>query len=189
MSLNALERLDFKPEIDLFAPRLNHQCSTYVSYRPDPEALAIDAYSLDWSNLNLYAFPPFSVIPTVLNKLKSTGHCCAAGLANTSMVSGSPQATQTKTSISESPERPSSAAKSSQGNSTNLAQTEPTNLSLIREGLPKYDLSLRATDVLMAHGERVFLSSIKLILSDGKSTVQEETLKIISFLTWCNKWY
>ena len=61
--LNALERLDFKPEIDSFAPRLNHQCSNYVSYRPDPEALAIDAYSLDWSNLNLYAFPPLSVIP------------------------------------------------------------------------------------------------------------------------------
>ena len=31
----------------------------------------IDAFSLDWSNLNLYAFPPFSVIPTVLKKLRS----------------------------------------------------------------------------------------------------------------------
>ena len=70
---NALERLDFKPEIDLFASRLNHQCANYVPYRPDPEVLAIDALGLDWSNLNLYAFPPFSVFPTVPNKLRSEG--------------------------------------------------------------------------------------------------------------------
>ena len=70
---NALERPDFKPEIDLFASHRNHQSSNKVSYRPDPEALPIDAFSLDWSNLNLYAFPPFSVIPTVLNKLRSEG--------------------------------------------------------------------------------------------------------------------
>ena len=69
----ALERLDFKPDIDLFASRINHQFPKYVSYRPDPEAFAIDAFSLDWSNFNFYAFPPFSVIPTVLKKLKSEG--------------------------------------------------------------------------------------------------------------------
>ena len=44
-----------------------------MSYRPDPEAIAIDAFSLNWSNLNFYAFPPFSVIPTVLNKLMTDG--------------------------------------------------------------------------------------------------------------------
>ena len=65
----AFERLDFKPDIDLFASRINHQLPRYVSYRPDSEAIAIDAFSLDWSNLDFYAFPPFSVIPTVLNKL------------------------------------------------------------------------------------------------------------------------
>ena len=69
----ALERLDFKPDIDLFASRINHQLPRYVSYRPDPEAFAIDAFSLDWSNLDFYAFPPFSVIPTVLNKLVTEG--------------------------------------------------------------------------------------------------------------------
>lgn len=65
---NALERLDFKPAIDLFVFRTNHQFPKYVSYTPDPEALAIHAFSL-----NFYAFPPFSVVPTVLNKLKSEG--------------------------------------------------------------------------------------------------------------------
>jgi len=56
----ALERLD---------SRINHQFPHYVVYRPDPEAIAIDAFSLNWSNLNFYALPPFSVIPTALNKL------------------------------------------------------------------------------------------------------------------------
>ena len=71
--IRALEKLDFKPDIDLFASRINYQFPHYVSYRPDPEAIAIDAFSLNWSNLKFYAFPPFSVIPTVLNKLTTEG--------------------------------------------------------------------------------------------------------------------
>ena len=67
LNFNALERLDSKPDIDLFASRINHQFPKYVSYRPDQEAFAIDAFSLDWSNFNFYAFPPFSVIPIVLS--------------------------------------------------------------------------------------------------------------------------
>ena len=59
----ALERLDFKPDLDLFASRINHQFSHDVSYRPCPEAIEIDAFSLNWSNLNFYAFAPFSVFP------------------------------------------------------------------------------------------------------------------------------
>ena len=71
--IGALEVLDFKPDIDLFASRINHQFPHYVSYRPDPEAIATDAFSLNWSNLKFYSFPPFSVIATVLNKLTTEG--------------------------------------------------------------------------------------------------------------------
>ena len=42
----------------------------YVSYRPDPEAFVIDAFFLQWSKLDFYAFPPFSVIPAVLSKMQ-----------------------------------------------------------------------------------------------------------------------
>ena len=38
----------------------------YFSWHPDPRAWAIDAFTLDWSNMFFYAFPPFSVIPQVL---------------------------------------------------------------------------------------------------------------------------
>lgn len=69
--LHALEKLTFMPEIDLFASRINNQFPSYVSYKPDPTASAIDAFSLDWSVLKLYAFPPFSVIPACLSKMVS----------------------------------------------------------------------------------------------------------------------
>ncbi len=66
---HALTKLAFTPEIDLFASRVNKQFPLYASYRPDPKALAIDAFTMQWTNLKFYAFPPFSVIPLVLNKI------------------------------------------------------------------------------------------------------------------------
>ena len=66
----ALKRLEVSPVIDLFASQINKQLPRYVSYRPDRDAEAIDAFTLNWENLNFYAFPPFSVIPTVLAKIQ-----------------------------------------------------------------------------------------------------------------------
>ncbi|XP_068675354.1 uncharacterized protein [Montipora foliosa] len=39
-----------KPEVDPFASRLNFQLDRYVSWKPDPGALAVDAFTLDWSS-------------------------------------------------------------------------------------------------------------------------------------------
>ena len=43
---NALLRLNFEPDIDLFAFRISYLFPKYVSYRPDPETFAIDAFLL-----------------------------------------------------------------------------------------------------------------------------------------------
>ena len=48
--------------VDLFTSRLNYQLKPFVSWRPDPEAMAIDAFSLDWREKIFYAFPPFPLI-------------------------------------------------------------------------------------------------------------------------------
>ena len=77
---NALSELDFTPEIDLFASRLNAQFPQYVAYRPDSGVRAVDAFTIDWCLLKFYAFPPFSipVIASVLKKIKedkATGVC------------------------------------------------------------------------------------------------------------------
>ena len=66
----ALEHLCFKPEIDLFATSINTQFGKYAAFRPDPGAMYIDVFSIDSFDLNFYAFPPISVIPGVLAKVK-----------------------------------------------------------------------------------------------------------------------
>lgn len=66
---NELNRI-FKFEIDLFASRLNNQLPKYCSWRGDPNAWENNALTLDWTRLhNCYAFPPFSLIPAILQKI------------------------------------------------------------------------------------------------------------------------
>ena len=58
------------PEIDLFATRLNAKVKKFVSWRPDPEACAVDAFTIDWGAQLNYTFPPCSLIPRVLSKVQ-----------------------------------------------------------------------------------------------------------------------
>lgn len=55
--------------IDLFASTLNNQLARYASWRPDPNAAFVDAFSRTWENEYFYAFPPFSLIPKCLDKI------------------------------------------------------------------------------------------------------------------------
>ena len=59
-----------KPEIDLFASRLNKQLDCYVSWKPDPFAWTVDAFTFDWSKFFVYAFPPFTLIGRILQKIE-----------------------------------------------------------------------------------------------------------------------
>ena len=69
--MEALNLINFKPGIDLFDSHVNHQFSTYFAYKPDPEAIGIDAFSVNWDSLRFYAFPPFSSIARVLRKIQT----------------------------------------------------------------------------------------------------------------------
>lgn len=60
-----------QPSIDLFASRLNKQCTVYASWRPDPDALFVDAFSANWNTFFFYAFPPFSRIGKCLEKIQA----------------------------------------------------------------------------------------------------------------------
>ena len=61
------------PEIDLFASRINRKCWRYCSWERDPEALAINALTVEWKKFFWYAFPPFSLISKVIKKIKEEG--------------------------------------------------------------------------------------------------------------------
>ena len=72
----AVRKARASPNIDLFASRLNYKLKPYVAFKPDPEACAINAFSISWSTYSFYAFPPFSILPKVLQKIlsdKATG--------------------------------------------------------------------------------------------------------------------
>ncbi|XP_070529863.1 uncharacterized protein [Cardiocondyla obscurior] len=60
-----------QPNIDLFASRSNSKCSVYVSWARDPNAVTIDAFTFSWKKDFFYAFPPFILIPKVLQKIRS----------------------------------------------------------------------------------------------------------------------
>ena len=64
-----IQKLDVTPDIDLFASRLNHQLKPYIAYRPDPGALAVNAFHISWKEYTFYAFPPFCIIQRVLQKI------------------------------------------------------------------------------------------------------------------------
>jgi hypothetical protein len=57
------------PDIDLFATSINRKCSMFISWKRDPEAYDIDAFTIVWTNLNFYAFPPFSLVLKCLRKI------------------------------------------------------------------------------------------------------------------------
>ena len=57
--------------INLFASRTNTQLPIYCSWRPDPEALAVNAFSIRWASHRVYMFPPFALIPRCLNHLNT----------------------------------------------------------------------------------------------------------------------
>ena len=49
------------PTLDLFASRINYQIHRYISWKPDPKALATDAFSIKWNTEFYFVFPPFYV--------------------------------------------------------------------------------------------------------------------------------
>ena len=55
--------------VDLFATRLNTQLARFVSWRPDPEAEAVDAFQFPLSGENPWCFPPEALIPRLLGLL------------------------------------------------------------------------------------------------------------------------
>lgn len=58
-----------QPDIDLFASRTNTKCDAYVSWKRDPDALTVDAFTINWRLHYFYAFPPFSLILKCIRKI------------------------------------------------------------------------------------------------------------------------
>lgn len=60
-------------QVDLFATRLNTQLPKFVSWKKEPQAWKVDAFSFSWKDLNGWANPPFGLIARLLAKVRREG--------------------------------------------------------------------------------------------------------------------
>ena len=58
--------------IDLFATSINYRLQVYFAPLKDPMSAGTDAFLQSWNGLQAYAFPPFSLVRQVINKLRSS---------------------------------------------------------------------------------------------------------------------
>ena len=75
--------------VDFFAFSLNHRCGVYFAPVSDSMAAGTDTMPQSWDFIQGYAFPPFSLIPQVLHKLRVSREAVITVLATVGMVSGS----------------------------------------------------------------------------------------------------
>ena len=59
-----------RPEIDMFSSRVTNQIPVYASWLPDPKSSFIDAFTINWNNIFIYVFPPYSIIWRMLQKIQ-----------------------------------------------------------------------------------------------------------------------
>ena len=61
------------PSIDLFASWMSHQLPIYIAWKPDPKSQTTNAMYQPWAKMFPFPFPPCSLIPWVLSKLRKEG--------------------------------------------------------------------------------------------------------------------
>ena len=68
---DAIKKLGVILDIELFASRINCQIKPYVSFHPDPGAIAVNAFHMSWKQFQAYIFPTFCLIPRILQKVQA----------------------------------------------------------------------------------------------------------------------
>lgn len=62
-----------RPDVDLFASRVNHKLPCFVSWTPEPGCWKHDAFTIPWTDQFFYLFPPFSLVGQVLQRMVRYG--------------------------------------------------------------------------------------------------------------------
>ena len=75
-------------QVDLFATRFNNKLQQFVS-GSGPQAWAVDALSLSWEDLDLYAFPPAAILGKEVAGLPKQDHSDCIRVAQHALVLGS----------------------------------------------------------------------------------------------------
>jgi hypothetical protein len=57
-------------EVDVFASRWNAQLTKFIFWRPQPQAMLVNAFVVNWKDLAGYVFPSFALIFYCLEKIR-----------------------------------------------------------------------------------------------------------------------
>ena len=63
-----INQVEFKLDINLFACRINNQIPKSVSFKPDLEFIAVNAFNMDWGDKIFYIFSPFIFVQRIMQK-------------------------------------------------------------------------------------------------------------------------
>ena len=148
----SLDILHFTPEIDMFASRTNAQYKNYVSYRCDPGAIAIDAFSVYWHFLSILCFPSFQFDNkgTTENRTRpSNGSNRCTKLANTDMVLKISENVDCESCNSTDGKDNPELAITSRNNTSAVQETENVNLPCVGEYLQNTGVSEKAKTLIL----------------------------------------
>ena len=95
------------PRVDMFATRYNCKLVQFVSPIPDPKAWSVDALTLSWEDLDMYLFPPVSLMGKVVSKLSDHWYRRAILMAQHALVLGPSGTICEGSSLSSTPPRSS----------------------------------------------------------------------------------
>ena len=66
-----LASLSFRPDIDLFTSHLNFKIKLFCSFRPDAQAMHVNAFTLNWKSWKPYVFAPFALLDRCFAKIEA----------------------------------------------------------------------------------------------------------------------
>ena len=110
--------------------------------------MAVDAFSISWANLKCYAFPPFSLLSQVLEKIRSSASHCSS-VDNSKLVFPAPSVGSRTTNPTAS-EGQSSYIAAQPGTSPLEGQLTPSRMDVIRRSLADRGLSDDAITIISA---------------------------------------
>ena len=137
----------------MFASRINYQVPRYVAWHPDPGAHAIDAFSLNWGTEQFYAFPPFSLLGKVIQKIHNDK---AHGILIVQHWTTQPWYPQMmKLLVAEPLQLPKrkdmlDPAIRQEQDSPSKSKTTASGMSLVRTSLKRTGISEEALNIIMA---------------------------------------
>lgn len=134
----------------MFATRLNYQVKPFVSWKPDPECMAVDAFTVNWETLYL-CVPSFqhhteSTAQVGSGQSRGLHHC--SSVADSSLVSPASAIAARQTCSTSSPRRSSTACGGRQTSSS--SSNAPSSLPLVRKCLEAQGVYGRTAVIIMS---------------------------------------